>query len=80
MPTVSEMRRGSRPEYPPSGCRQCDGIRRIRGQPDVWCLVHDPNIPAEERKRHGIAFERLVTGDFALNNPDSGADSNAKNQ
>jgi hypothetical protein len=60
MPKISDMLFGPEPVFPPSGCRQCDGLRKATNGKVQWCLRHDPNITEEERKRYGVAFEQVV--------------------
>lgn len=59
MPTVHEMREQPAPQFPPSGCKACDGMRKHWNNSNLWCLRHDPSISAEERKRLGVAYETM---------------------
>lgn len=59
MPTVSEMLSGSEPQSQPSGCKQCDDLRKVSGGKVIYCLEHDKTITAEERQRYGVAFRAI---------------------
>jgi len=62
MPTVAEMSEGRVPDYPSVGCKMCDGLRKLKRNPAMRCLIHDDTIPEEKRKRLGVRFETLVKG------------------